>query len=81
MVTNYNSTLLPFKQWLFLNASALWNFYCSLINPHARHFLDISFCFQELYRTLLKAESDGILDGIDMTKVEKLILDPERKEE
>ena len=33
--------------------------------------------FQDLYRILLKAESEGILDDVDMTQVEKLILDPE----
>ena len=32
--------------------------------------------FQDLYRVLLEAESEGILDDVDMTKVEKLILDP-----
>ena len=31
-------------------------------------------CFQDLYRVLLEAESEGILDDVDMTEVEKLIL-------
>ena len=32
--------------------------------------------FQDLYRKLLEAESDGILHDVDMLEVEKLILDP-----
>ena len=32
--------------------------------------------FQDLYRKLLEAESEGILEDADMTKVERLILDP-----
>ena len=32
--------------------------------------------FQDLYRVLLEAESEGILEDVDMTKVEKLILNP-----
>ena len=42
-----------------------------------RCFLVLSFFFQDLYRKLLEAESEGILDDVDMLKVEKLILDPE----
>ena len=34
--------------------------------------------FQDLYRVLLEAEIDGILEDVDMAKVEKLILDPNR---
>ena len=34
------------------------------------------FSFQDLYRKLLEAESEGILDDVDMAKVEKMILDP-----
>ena len=37
---------------------------------------DIHFTLQDLYRKLLEAESEGILDDVDMTKVEKLILYP-----
>ena len=37
---------------------------------------DVSLSFQDLYRILLEAESEGILEDVDMTKVEKLILDP-----
>ena len=33
---------------------------------------------QDWYRILLKTESEGILRGVDMAKVEKLILKPER---
>ena len=33
--------------------------------------------FQGLYRILLEAESKGILEDVAMTKVEKLILDPD----
>ena len=33
--------------------------------------------FQDLYRVLLEAESAGIMDDVDMTKVEELILNPE----
>ena len=39
------------------------------------------FCyvsFQDFYRVLLEAESDGILKEVDMIQVEKLILDPNR---
>ena len=32
-----------------------------------------SYSFQDLYRKLLEAESEGILDDIDMFEVEKLI--------
>ena len=32
--------------------------------------------FQDLYRNLLEAESEGILDDVDMAEVEKFILDP-----
>ena len=35
------------------------------------------FSFQDLYRILLEAESEGILTGVDMAEVEKFILDPE----
>ena len=38
-----------------------------------RHFL---FSLQDLYRILLKAESEGILYDVDMAEVEKLILCP-----
>ena len=38
--------------------------------------LHLDFSFQDLYRVLLEAESEGILDNVDMTQVEKLILDP-----
>ena len=31
--------------------------------------------FQDLYRALLEAESEGILDDVNMTEVERLILD------
>ena len=41
--------------------------------PYNKYF---SFSFQDLYRVLLEAESEGILDDVDMAKVEKLILDP-----
>ena len=34
------------------------------------------FSLQDLYRILLEAESEGILGDVDMTQVEKLILDP-----
>ena len=37
--------------------------------------------FQDLYRKLLQAESDGILEDVNMLEVEKLILDPEAKKE
>ena len=40
-------------------------------------FLVFSFLFQDLYRKLLEAESEGILDDVDMLGVEKLILDSE----
>ena len=39
----------------------------------------LSLSFQDLYRYLLDAESKGILDDVDMTQVERLILDPERE--
>ena len=32
--------------------------------------------FQDLYRILLEAESKGGLEGVDMTEVEELILNP-----
>ena len=32
-----------------------------------------------MYRILLEAESEGILDDVDMTEVEKLILDPKEE--
>ena len=35
-----------------------------------------SCLLKDLYRILLTAESEGILDDVDMTRVEKLILDP-----
>ena len=42
-----------------------------------RHtFKTILIYFQDLYRVLLEAESAGIMDDVDMTQVEKLILDP-----
>ena len=37
---------------------------------------NVSLSFQDLYRILLEVESEGILEDVDMTKVEKLILDP-----
>ena len=37
---------------------------------------DVSLSFQDLYRILLEAESEGILEDVDMMEVEKLILDP-----
>ena len=50
-------------------------------DPDIINFKAIFICIQEFYRTLLKAESEGNLTDVDMTKVEKIILDPERKEE
>ena len=40
-----------------------------------RNVLEL-FSFQDLYRTLLSTEWEGILEDVDMTRVEKLILDP-----
>ena len=40
--------------------------------------LSLHLYFQDLYRVLLEAESEGVLDDVDMTKVEKLILDPDK---
>ena len=34
-------------------------------------------CFQDLYRILLEAKSEGILDDVDMLEAEQLILNPE----
>ena len=39
-------------------------------------FLNICISFQDLYRVLLEAESAGIMDDVDMTQVEKQILEP-----
>ena len=39
----------------------------------------ILFQLQHLYQTLLQAESEGILENVNMTQVEKLILDPDMK--
>ena len=35
------------------------------------------FSFQDLYRILLEAESEGILGDVKMAEVEKLILNPD----
>ena len=35
-----------------------------------------NFMFQEFFRILLEAQSEGILDDTDMAEVERLILDP-----
>ena len=40
------------------------------------NFIHTFISFQDLYRVLLEAESEVILDDVDMTQVEKLILDP-----
>ena len=40
-------------------------------------FFVFCYFFQDLYRKLLEAESEGILDNVDMLEVEKLILGPE----
>ena len=37
------------------------------------------FLFQDLYRVLLTAESEGILDDVNMTQVKKLLLETERQ--
>ena len=37
------------------------------------------FSLQDLYRILLTAESEGLLDDVNMSRVEKVLLDPELK--
>ena len=39
------------------------------------------FLFQDLYRALLEAESEGNLDDVDMLEVERQILNPEKDKE
>ena len=53
------------------------NYSFFLHTVHIRHtFKTILIYFQDLYSVLLEAESAGIMDDVDLTKVEKLILDP-----
>ena len=47
---------------------------------HFLYYVCIFISFQDLYRVLLEAESARIMDDVDMTVVEILILDPEGEE-
>ena len=51
------------------------NNYKIIIDRPCQSFL--FFSFQDLYRILLEVESKGTLDDVNMTRVEKLILDPD----
>ena len=51
---------------------------CNETRKGPRTKFNVYIYFQDFYQKLLEAESEGILEDVDMTGVEKLILDPNR---